>query len=95
MVSYYRPNQLRFVPVIVLASVLVTFACAAEDVQDQDLASVAASPKESADDENALVVAQAGGESQEPTSDTAALYSVECGQVNDAGEPFCYVDGYT
>ena len=22
-------------------------------------------------------------------------YSVECGQVNDAGEPFCYVDGDT
>jgi cytochrome c5 len=29
----------------------------------------------------------------EPAADSAdAPYSVECGQVNDAGEPFCYVD---
>ena len=28
----------------------------------------------------------------ETDSDSSALYSVECGQVNDAGEPFCYVD---
>ena len=37
-------------------------------------------------------VAGAEREFQEPTSDTSALYSVECGQVNDAGEPYCYVD---
>jgi hypothetical protein len=27
-----------------------------------------------------------------PESGASAPYSVECGQVNDAGEPFCYVD---
>jgi len=31
-----------------------------------------------------------------PAADSAdAPYSVECGQVNDAGESFCYVDGDT
>ena len=34
----------------------------------------------------------AEGTLQESTAGTSALYSVECGQVNDAGEPFCYVD---
>ena len=36
--------------------------------------------------------AVADREFQGSTSDTSALYLVECGQVNDAGEPFCYVD---
>ena len=92
----HRPDTHRFVTAIFLAmTVPLAFAFAADNTQERDLASAAVSATESVGDKNVLLVAQAGGESQESTSDTAALYSVECGQVNDAGEPFCYVDGDT
>ncbi len=64
---------------IFLAVTFITFACAADSTQNQQAASSAATGPESASNENAA----------------DAPYSVECGQVNDAGEPFCYVDGNT
>jgi mono/diheme cytochrome c family protein len=47
---------------------------------------------ESAPDQEANSAAVEEGQRDESTSVAAAPYAVECGQVNDAGEPFCYVD---
>jgi cytochrome c5 len=64
---------------IILAVTFITFACAADSTQNQQEATSAAPAPESASNENAA----------------DAPYSIECGQVNNAGEPFCYVDGDT
>lgn len=96
IVRNYRPDTHRLGTVIFLAiTIPLAFSCAADNTQEQDLASTAEPLTEAVVNENALIVARAGDDSEESTSDTAALYSVECGQVNDAGEPFCYVDGET
>ena len=42
--------------------------------------------------EQPLEQATASAPESAPESGASAPYSVECGQVNDAGEPFCYVD---
>jgi hypothetical protein len=47
---------------------------------------------ESTSNEAADAVAGAGAPKEGSTPGATAPYSVECGQVNDAGEPFCYVD---
>jgi len=91
MGSNDKPGKHGIVPVLLFTFALLSYACAAENVQEQESASAA----ESAANENTIVVAQADAADQESTSDASALYSVECGQVNDAGEPFCYVDGDT
>lgn len=75
----YRANKRGSAIIIFLAVTFITFACAADTTQNQQAASSAASAPEPATKENAADVP----------------YSVECGQVNDAGEPFCYVDGDT
>jgi cytochrome c5 len=61
---------------IFLAVTIITFACAGHTTQNQQAATSAAPAPEPASNENAA----------------DAPYSVECGQTNDAGEPFCYVD---
>jgi len=65
--------------IIFLAATLITIACAADSTQNQQAANSAASTPQPASKEN----------------DSDAPYSVECGQVNDAGRPYCYVDGDT
>ncbi len=75
----YRASKRGLAGMIFLAVTFVTIACAAVSTQNQQAASSAASAPESASNENAA----------------DARYSVECGQVNDAGESFCYVDGNT
>ena len=75
----HRAGNWGFASVIILAVTFITFACAADSMQNQQEATSAASAPESA--------------SSEKSAD--APYSIECGQVNDAGEPFCYVDGDT
>jgi len=65
--------------IIFLAVTFITFACAADNGQEQPSASAAPAAPEPA--------------SQPDDADVP--YAVECGQVNDAGEPFCYVDGDT
>lgn len=95
MGSNDKPRKHGIVPVFLFTFALLSYACAAENVQEQESASAAESTAGSAGNENAIVVAQADNASQKSTSDTSPLYSVECGQVNDAGEPFCYVDGDT
>jgi len=47
---------------------------------------------ESTSNEAADTVAGAGAPAESSTPGATAPYTVECGQVNDAGEPFCYVD---
>ena len=64
---------------ILLVVTFITFACAADATQNQQPTSSTASAPEPASD------ADAGD----------LPYSIECGQVNDAGESFCYVDGDT
>jgi hypothetical protein len=51
-----------------------------------------ASAADSTADPEADIAAGAGGQNDDSTSGAPVPYSVECGQVNDAGEPFCYVD---
>ena len=75
----YRAGNRGFASMIILVVMFVTFACVADSTQNQQAATSAASAPESASNENAA----------------DAPYSIECGQVNDAGEPFCYVDGDT
>jgi len=79
MCPNYRASKGGFAGMIFFAVTFITFACAADSTQNQQAATSAASTPESASNEN-------------PAD---APYSVECGQVNDAGEPFCYVDGNT
>lgn len=50
------------------------------------LLSIACAAEDTQKSQSASAESAAGG---------SAPYSVECGQVNDAGEPFCYVDGDT
>jgi mono/diheme cytochrome c family protein len=75
----HRAGNRGFASVIFLAVTFITFACAADNTQNQQAASSAQSASKPAIRENAA----------------DALYSIECGQANDAGEPFCYVDGDT
>ncbi len=75
----HRAGNRGFASMIILAVMFVTFACVADSTQNQQAATSAASAPESASNENVA----------------DAPYSIECGQVNDAGEPFCYVDGDT
>jgi len=85
-------RELGFVPLIFFAVTVLLPACATDTMQGQALADSAES--ESAGNEGASVIPQANDRGQE-SSDASAPYSVECGQVNDAGEEFCYVDGDT
>ena len=64
---------------IFIAVTFITFACAADSTKDQQATTSAAPVAETASDDAAADMP----------------YTVECGQVNDAGEPFCYVDGDT
>ncbi len=75
----HRAGNRGFASMIILAVMFVTFACVADSTQNQQAATSAASAPESASNENVA----------------DAPYSIECGQVNDAGEPFCYVDRHT
>ena len=88
----YRARKHGFALMILIATAFSHIACAAENTQEQASVNAAGSAANSVGDEKAAVVAQAGGQSKESTPSTSAPYSVECGQVNDAGERFCYVD---
>ena len=72
-----RPRKHRLALVLLVASVFPQYAVAADTTQDEPSAQAAVSAPASATSENAV---------------GAAPYTVECGQVNDAGESFCYVD---
>ena len=74
--KYKKSRRTLSVPMIFTALPLLLYACATGNTQQAG--SEASSAKETS------AAAAEGGES--------ALYSVECGQVNEAGEPFCYVD---
>jgi len=92
----YVSCQRKFACVIFFATALITCACAADDAQKQQSATGAASGPESVAEENAAVVAKATEvTNRESTSEIAVPYSVDCGQVDDAGEPYCYVDADT
>jgi hypothetical protein len=71
-----RARIRRLARLILVATVFLQFAFAAESTPDQA----------------ADVAAGSGNQDDDLTSGDSAPYSVECGQVNDAGEPFCYVD---
>ncbi len=88
----YRAPAHGFAFIILSAFAFSQIACAAENTQNQASANAAGSAPKSVGNEKAAVVAQAGDEHKESTPSTSALYSVECGQVNDAGEAFCHVD---
>ena len=75
----YPASKRGFACVFFFVITFGTIACAADSTQNQQSATAAASVPEPASSENAA----------------DAPYSVECGQVNDAGEPYCYVDGDT
>ncbi len=90
-----RARKRGFVRIIFIAITLLTYACAAENTQDQASAYATGSAPKSVGNEKATVVAKADGAGQESTSGTSAPYSVECGQMNDHGDSFCYVDADT
>ncbi len=92
---HYRARKHVCALMILIATAFLQFACAAENEQEQLLAQTAISGSESTTNEKAAVVAEAEGQNKESTSTASALYSVECGHVNDRGQPFCYVDADT
>jgi len=73
---HFRARIHRLARLIFVATVFLQLAFAAETNTDQ----------------KAVVVTEAADKDNDSTSGTSAPYAVECGQVNDAGEPFCYVD---
>lgn len=73
---FKKPRRPLSVPMIFTALPLLLCACATDNTQG-------AGSKESPTTETSAAAAEGGA---------SELYSVECGQVNDAGEPFCYVD---
>jgi len=87
-----RARNHRLARLILVATAFLQFACAAENTQEPLLAQAAVSIPVLTTSEKAAVVAEVEGQSKESMSGASAPYSVECGQVNDAGEPFCYVD---
>jgi len=89
----YRARKRRFSRMIFIALTFLAYAFAEENTQEQQSASAVASGAEPAGFETAAVVSEAAESADRgSTSGTSAPYSVECGQVDDAGEPFCYVD---
>jgi len=88
----YRARKHGFARMILIAFAFFHIACTAENTQEQASANALGSAPRSVSSEKVTVVAQAGDQSKESTPSTSAPYSVECGQVNDAGERFCYVD---
>lgn len=88
----YRARKQGFARMILIATAFLQFACATENEQEQLSVTAIVSAPESTANEKAATVAEAEGQDKESTASASALYSVECGQVNDAGEPFCYVD---
>ena len=75
----YRASKRGVAYMVFLAATFITFACAADTTQNQQAASSAALAAESASGEN-------------PAD---APYSIECGQVDNRGQSYCYVDGDT
>ncbi len=71
-----RPRIHSLAQLILVATVFSPLAFAAESTTQQE----------------ADVVAGSEIKNDDSTSGASVPYSVECGQVNDAGEPFCYVD---
>ncbi len=80
----YRASKRGIASIMFLATTLVAFAFAADSTQVQHAA-----------DSTAPTSAASTPEPASNENDGDAPYSVECGQVNNAGEPFCYVDGDT
>jgi len=77
-IRIFKKSRRRLsVPMIFTALPLLLYACATDNTQR------AGSEESSATETSAAAAAE---------GDASAPYSVECGQVNDAGEPFCYVD---
>ncbi len=77
---------------ILVATAILLFACAADSTEEKSSAPVADGTPESTAKDKAAGMADAEGQDEKSTDSASALYSVECGQVNDAGESFCYVD---
>ena len=87
-----RAHSRPFIPIILVSLALLPIAGACQDTADPatDEAAPAtseAAPAAAATENADIVLADA------TTAD--APYAIECGQTNDAGEPFCYVDGDT
>lgn len=71
-----RASNRHITHMMYLAITFLSVACAADTAQSQQ----------------ATNEADAVPETASAADSAEAPYSVECGQVNDAGEPFCYVD---
>ena len=84
-----RAHKRPLIPAILVALAMLPIAGACQDTQEQPATEPTATPAPAATaaTDSEIVLADAS------TDDT--LYSVECGQTNDAGEPFCFVDGDT
>jgi len=87
----YRGRKQGIAPMILVATAILLFACAADSTEEKLSAQVVDGAPESTAKEKAAGMADAG-QDEKSTDSASALYSVECGQVNDAGEPFCYLD---
>jgi len=88
----YRGRKHGIAPMTLFAAAILLFACSADSIEEQLLAQAAAGVPESTANEETAVDTEAEGQHMKSTASASALYSIECGQVNDAGEPFCYVD---
>jgi len=87
-----RVRKHRLARLILVATAFLQYAYAAENTQEQLLAQATVSAPVLTANQKAVVVAEAEVQNNDSTSGASAPYAVECGQVNDAGEPFCYVD---
>ncbi len=88
----YRGRKKGIAPTTLFAAAFLLFACAADSTEEQSVALAAAGDPESTAAENTAGDTQAPGQDTKSMADTSALYTIECGQVNEAGESFCYVD---
>ena len=93
MRTNYKTSKHLLARVIFIAITLLAYACG--NTQEQKSAPAAGLAPESDAGERLMAASQADGAGEESTTDSSSLYSVDCGQVNDAGETICYVDGDT
>ena len=88
----YQARKHWFARTVLIATAFLQFSCAAENEQEQPSVTAVASAAKSTAEQKAVAADGAEGQVNESASSTSAPYSVECGQVNEAGEPYCYVD---
>lgn len=76
--------------VSIVATAFLSYACVADDTKDQQ--STVDSTADAVASETSAGPAAADDDVRDSSSASSDVYSVECGQVNEDGEPFCYVD---